>query len=471
MKTPTNPFTQLAGAEGESLTNGMYDRNAEFLPELRGKQAIKKYKEMRDNDPIIGGIMHAVETVLKNADWVAKPVDNSSAAVAEAEFVDSLWDDMDGTFDEFISAALSYLSFGFSNIEMVFKRRMGPNRRSPRRRSLYDDGLIGIRTLVPVPQYSFERWDVNEVGQVVSLVQNVKGGIKPVNIPVEKLIRFRVNNESNSPMGRSLLRNAYRPYYYATHIESVEGIAIERELNGLPMAYIPSEILGATEGPNKVALDKYIQILRDVKFNEQGFILFPSDLYDNPDGTVSSQRKVEFKLVTSDGTRDINTDKVISRYRMDIARTILADFIMLGQADRGSFALSKSKTDLFISSLTGYANSMAEIINKQLIKTVWALNGKDFDLMPKMEVKNIAPVDLQELGTFFHNMAKAGAMPFPDDELEDELIQSSGMSVENRDRQREERQEVRDRTLDSRSRMAEGGRDSGERTENGSTTG
>ena len=37
------------GVAGDNTTNGQI-RADEFLPELRGKRAIRKYREMRDND-------------------------------------------------------------------------------------------------------------------------------------------------------------------------------------------------------------------------------------------------------------------------------------------------------------------------------------------------------------------------------------------------------------------------------------
>jgi hypothetical protein len=44
----------------------------------------------------------------------------------EAEFVKSVLKDMDHTLDDHIAEALSFLSYGFSWFEVIYKRRVGP---------------------------------------------------------------------------------------------------------------------------------------------------------------------------------------------------------------------------------------------------------------------------------------------------------------------------------------------------------
>ena len=44
--------TQILGIAGDNTQNGNI-RADDFLPELRGKRAIRKYREMRDNDSTV----------------------------------------------------------------------------------------------------------------------------------------------------------------------------------------------------------------------------------------------------------------------------------------------------------------------------------------------------------------------------------------------------------------------------------
>ncbi|WP_155274431.1 hypothetical protein [Piscirickettsia salmonis] len=44
---------------------------------------------------------------------------------------------------------------------------------------------------------------------------------------------FRTTSRKGNPEGRSILRNAYQPWYYKKNLESIESIGIERNLVGL----------------------------------------------------------------------------------------------------------------------------------------------------------------------------------------------------------------------------------------------
>ena len=115
---------KILGVAGDNTHNGQI-RADEFLPELRGKKAIRKYREMRDNDSTIGAVMYATEQVLRDVELKVVPCNDTPEAKKEAEFVESVLDDMDHTLDDHIAEALSSLSYGFAWFEVVYKRRVG----------------------------------------------------------------------------------------------------------------------------------------------------------------------------------------------------------------------------------------------------------------------------------------------------------------------------------------------------------
>jgi len=116
----------------------------------------------------------------------------------------------------------------------------------------------------------------------------------------------------------------------------------------------------------------------------------------------------------------------VMRYQQDIARTILADFVMLGQGDRGSFALSRSKIDLFARALEGWLESIAQTINRHLIPKLWSLNGFDEKYMPYIVPGKIAPEDIKELGEYAESLSRAG-IPIADEDTEDHLRRAAGL--------------------------------------------
>lgn len=400
-------FSEM-GVSGGAWDGGRpYERD--FLPKLRGTQGIRKYREMKENDPIVGAILSAMDMMLRDVDWRIEAANDTPQGLADKEFLHGvLFEDMSSTFDEFTTECISFLPYGFSFFEVVYKRRVGPNQTSGARRSIYSDNRIGIRKLSQRPQWSLERWEIASDGQVAAFVQSTPMSGQ-VRIPIERGLLFRTQPDNQNPSGMSILRNAYTSYQYASHITNIEAIAIERELNGVPVGRIPAEYLSpnATASQQAVA-SKLKQILRDVKFNEQGYVLLPSDTYVDESGKITDIKLMDFELITSKGTRAIDTGAAIVRHQQDMARTVLADFVLLGQNDRGSFALSQSKTDLFLRALEGHVQTIASTINRHLVPKLWRLNGLNVETMPKLVAGQVAPVDLKELAFFLRNISGAG---------------------------------------------------------------
>ena len=404
-KLSATEAVQVLGVAGDNTHNGNI-RADEFLPELRGKRAIRKYREMRDNDSTIGAVMYATEQVLRDVDIKVMPANGTPAAKREADFVESIFKDMDHTLDDHISEALSSLTYGFSWFEVVYKRRNGPTDRSDKGNSKYSDGRIGVRKIASRAPWTISKFDVDQkTGDVLGIHQEGSGFNNTNYIPSRKSLYYRTTAINNDPSGRSILRNAYTSYEYLNNLQSIEAIAVERELAGIPVARIPSEYLSpdATSAQSGF-LANLQQILRDVKFNEQGYIVLPSDTYPDSNGSPTTTRLVDVELMASNGKRNIDIDPIVKRYQHDIARSVLSEFLMLGGGNTGSYALSKSKTDLFLRALESYIQAIVDVLNKQLVERLWELNGLNYDLMPTIVAGDVAPHDLREIAAFLRNL-------------------------------------------------------------------
>jgi hypothetical protein len=396
---------KILGVAGDNTYNGQI-RADEFLPELRGKKAIRKYREMRDNDSTIGAVMYATEQVLRDVDLKVMPANDSAEAKEEAEFVESVLDDMDHTLDDHIAESLSNLSYGFAWFEVIYKRRNGPTERSDKRRSKYTDGRMGVRKIAIRAPWTISRFDVdNQTGDVKGIYQDGSGYNNSNYIPTRKSLYYRTTTINGDPAGRSILRNAYTSYEYVNNLQSIEAIAVERELAGIPVARIPAEYLsGDATAAQSGFVNNLQSILRDVKFNEQGYIILPSDTYPDKDGAPTNQKLVDVELMSSSGSRNIDIDPIVRRYQHDIARSVLSEFLMLGGGNTGSYALSKSKTDLFLRALESYIQAIVDVLNKQLVERLWELNGLNYDMMPTIVAGDVAPHDLREIAAFLRNL-------------------------------------------------------------------
>lgn len=404
---------------GETGVAGGYDANfgiryLDTMVELRGTTGMRNLRIMSDNDPTVGAILMGITMLTRGARWSFQPANATTEARVYADFMQSVMDDMDFTFEDFLDDAMTMLTFGFSLFEVVMKRRT--------------DGQIGIKKLGPRPQWTIDRFDVADDGSTLNGAWQNTSQTGMVYLPADRLLHMKVKSAYADPAGKSILRNAYRSYRYVTNIQEYEAVAIERELNGLPVGRVPSAYLDPNADAGKQAfVTKFKQILRDVKRNEQGYLLIPSDAYEDEDGKISNQRMVDFELLASKGTRDIDTNKSIVRHQQDMARSVLADFLMLGTSDRGSFAMSKSKTDIFVKSMRSILNSVSAPINRVLIPMIWDANSFDPALMPEIQYENLAPVDLDVLGGFIRSLALANANIFPDLGIENALLNAAGL--------------------------------------------
>lgn len=388
------------GVYGKNTLTGNI-RADEYLPDLRGRKAVQKYREMRDGDATIGAVCYATEQILRDVPIKVVPSDKVDEATAkkEADFLQEVLDDMEHSLDDHISEALSFLPYGFSAFEVVYKVRSG-------RKSKYSDGQVGVKKLASRAQWTINKFDVDQqTGAILGFWQD-GGGVKwNPYIPINKALFYRTTTLNNDPSGRSILRNAYKAYTYLNRLQDYEAIAIERELHGIPVGRMPADWLAAdASDSHKSMRATFENVLRDVKFNEQGFILLPSDVYEDSDGKPTNLRLMDVELMSSSGTRSIDISAVINRYQHEIARSVMSEFMMLGSSSSGSYALSKSKTDIFLRSMESYINTIVDCLNRQLVEPLWKLNGKPFETMPKLVAGDVAPHDLKEMAAYLRNL-------------------------------------------------------------------
>ncbi len=393
----------------------------EFLPELRGKRGMAVYREMADNDPVIGAILFAFHALIKNVEWPVQAVDDSPEGEGAKQFLEEVLDDMSTPFSSVIDEVCSMFTYGFAPLEIVWKRRVGPDGEDGATRSRYSDGKIGVRALSLRSQTSIESWMIDENdGSIDGLWQQPPTKSR-VFIPIEKMLLFRTTDQRNNPEGRSLLRNAYRPWFKKKRIEDIEGVGVERDLAGLPVARIP----GAYFDPSASAEDKAIlagwkRLVTQVRRDQQEGILIPSDRDQNGNAIF------DFELLSSGGARALDTTKIIDRYDRRMAMSVLADFMFLGQAAVGSFALSSDKTELFAAALGGFLGSICDVFNRHFVPRLWLINALDPEYMPTVGHGDIEKADLEKLSQFITALTGAGFVLSPDRDLENHLRDEAG---------------------------------------------
>ena len=396
----------------------------EFLKELQGLRGARVYREMADNDPIVGAVLFAVTMLVRQAKWNVQEADESPESEAGKAFLEEVIGDMARPWSDVVAEICTMFPFGYAPMEIIWKRCGGPEAQDQAERSQYTDGKVGIRDLALRAQPTVIRWQFDpEDGCVHGLWQQPWAG-PMVYIPAEKLLIFRTQGVSNNPEGRSLLRNAYRPWFFKKRIEEIEGVGIERDLAGLPVAMIPSQYMSPEADPlDKAVYAAWQTMVRNVRRDTQEGIILPSDR------DSAGNLLFDFKLLSTGGSRTFDTSKVVDRWNRAIATSVLADFIFLGQQAVGSFALSSDKTALFATAIGGFLTSIADVLNRHLVDRLWRLNGLPPEFKPKLVPGDLEKPNLGELAQYIQTLAGAGAPLFPDRQLENHLREAAGMPL------------------------------------------
>lgn len=410
------------GSTGLNLYGGwIYE---EYLPELSGERGRRVFREMAEQDPVVGGILFAIEMLMRQVEWQVVPSEEGSEEAQDvATFVEECIRDLDPAWPETLSEILSMLQFGWSWMEVVYKRREGNRSSDLRRKSRYNDGKIGWRKWSIRSQDTLNRWEF-ENGEVTGLTQLGPPKWEVVTIPKWKSLHFRTKSRKENPEGVSVLRNAYRPWYFKKHIETIEGIGVERDLAGLPVIWAPARLLTTTASSDEIAMrDTLKKIVTNIRRDEQEGIIMPLQ-YDE-----SGKELYRLELLTSGGQRQFDTDKIVARYDQRIAMTVLADFILLGHEAVGSYALSSDKTALFAVALGAWLDIVGQAIEKQELPRLLALNGIDLKYLPSLQHSDIETPNLGQLGDFISKLASAGAILFPNPALERSLLEAAGLPI------------------------------------------
>lgn len=394
------------GRIGQKRYGGIFFE--EFLRDLQGIRGIQAYREMADNDDTVGAILFAVKMLIRHTKWNVEPGGDSEKDREAAEFVESCMGDMQATWTDTISEILSFLTYGWSFHEIVYKRRMGKTK-NRRTNSKYSDGLIGWQKLPIRAQDTLYQWEYDNYDNLVGMTQQPPPDFEIYTIPMRKAMLFRTESAKDNPEGRSILRNAYRSWYFKRRIQEIEAIGIERDLAGLPVFHAPegTDIWDSQDEEMKKINAALTGMVKSIRRDEYEGIVLPHGF--------------EFELVSTGGARQFDTNAIINRYDTRIAMTVLADFIMLGHQKVGSFALSSDKTELFSVAISSFLDVICETFNNQGIPALIDINGEHFDGItdyPKMRHGEIEEVSLKEAGQFIKDMTGIGVL-VPDDGLED----------------------------------------------------
>lgn len=391
----------------------------EIQENIRFPYSIKTYAKMK-SDPLISGSLTLIKQFMKKVKFDVQPVGGVEATPLAKQRADqvskALFHDMERSFSQVVTDIITFIENGFSFHEPTYKIKNGmitwkdfPSRHASTIKGFKWDNHTGSITDVI-------QWRPVDMGYYST---NLEGS--EIVIPYDKLLHFRADSERNNPIGRSILKNAYRAWFYKQNLEEVEAVGVERDLNGIPFLQIPLEYIIADpeEDPDKYAqFLVFVKVLENMRRNEQAGLLLPSNRDE------SGNLLFDASLMSASSTRATDTSKIIERYDYRITQSMLTDFIMMGAGSSGSFALSDNKVNTFVQSLEANVEVIAEQFNRKAIPKLFELNGWDEKDIPTLVYKPISSATLTELGEFLKN---AGSFITPDKGAERFIREEAGM--------------------------------------------
>lgn len=372
------------GKTGTEIFSGIIS-GEEYLSTLQGRQGLKKYDEMRRSDATVAAVLLAIKLPILGSVAKIKPASDTDEDKKVADFVKAaLFEKMEMSWQEFLRQALMHLEFGHMVFEKVFQ--------------IIDvDGkeYIGWKKFSPRLPKSIQRWEI--AGGKPGITQIVQG--EHFEIPMEKLMVFTNNKEGENYEGISVLRSAYKHWYYKNNYYVIDSLSFEKQGVGIPVFKLPA---GHDTTDKRLASN----IAKNLRANESLHVIMPAGW------------EFEFADMKGNSTRD--PEKAILHHDRQITKSVLTQFLELGaQGGSGSRALSEDHSDLFYMGERAVAQQIADVINKQAIKELVDMNF-DVTYYPKLEFVKIGRIDFEKIANAVGTLVEKGVI-IPDQMMENYL--------------------------------------------------
>lgn len=384
--------------------------------ELQFPRSISTFDKMAQ-DQDIQPALDMVEMSLARVPWsVEIPEGYEDDLKADKEFLEQvLFEDMEHTFEDFISSVVSMNRYGFAPVEKVFRKR------TYAQGSKYNDGRVGLRCLPLIDQHTVAGWQWDEatgrklthlaqyknkptgIDQMPNKLPLGEEGKNYTLIPRNKFILFKNKVKGDSPQSQSALVGVWKAWKIKTSLEEYLAMGVAKDLQGLPVLRIPGEVMAddADEAKQK-EYEFWKNVSRNIHLNQQASLILPSltDEKGNP--------YYDIKTVNTSGQKAYDVLSIIEFYRKSIVTALMASQLVLGQDGSGSYALSESLSG--VSSLT-VESKLKEIeaqINHDLIPQLFALNGIQKRVLPRVKFGDLSTPDLDVLSKFLQRTAAVG---------------------------------------------------------------
>lgn len=360
----------------------------ERVGDLRDKLGIRKYYDMKRADGTVRGALRALKTPILSARWFVEPYgtggeedEPAKRDIKIAEFVDqNLFHNLTVPWSRVIEEVLTMCEYGYSVLEKVWDvEKPG----TPQEK-------IVLKKLKPIHPLDIREWIYDDLGEVAGCVLE---GTETNNwqeqaIPRNKLLIFSLEAEGGDLRGVSILRSAYKHYFYKDTLYKIDAIQKERHGIGVPIIKLP---MGFTEQDRQLADD----LGRNLRTNERAHITAPMNW--------------EIAFAKLEG-QPVDCLLSIDHHDKKIMSNVLTPFLDDPKTDTDSI-------DLFMKSTRYIANTIADNFSKELIPELVQMNFNR-DKFPSLHARRIGEwEDMRTMSFTLRNLVGASLIT-PDRRLE-----------------------------------------------------
>lgn len=403
------------GASGTSLVEWFILE--EYNPKLAWSAGLLVYEKMRKSDAQVFATLLAMELPIRSTKWDIMPASDEEGETGDfehevADFVrKALFEKMETPFDDFLREVLTMLPFWFAPFEKVWTA---------------DSEFVWLKKLSFRKQNSIHKWQQEDwtagITQILpqTVVEWVNEWKNLVSIPASKILLFSFRREGENYEGVSVLRSAYKHWYFKETMYKFDAVRHERQSVGIPVIYLPS-----TASPEDKAEAQ--RIVANIRASEQTGVVMP---WPKEDGWL-------FEFADMKAGQNTNLFESIKHHNREIAKNILAQFLELGDTESGSKALSEDQSDLFLLSLVAVANQIKDTINRFLIPELVDYNFDGVKEYPKITFEKLGSVDYEKIANILSSLA-SGELITKDEDLEDYLRTKMNLPARKKDEENPE---------------------------------
>jgi len=400
-RTPNLPLgsavTEMGYASPSPWTSWTRD---ERVPELMDRRGLRTYYDMKRADGTVRGALRLLKTPVMAARWFIEPATDSTIDQNIADFVEkNLMQDLNVPWSRIIEDSLLMCEYGYMPFEKVYENvggrtklvKLAPRHPMDIQEWIWDDfggpegfimdpampALLNKQYGQPFPAYG-------------PFAPTNTGRAQPeeVFIPINKLVVFVLEQEAGDLRGVSILRSAYKHYYYKDTMYKIDAIQKERHGIGVPIIKLPP---GFSVGDRKLAED----LGRNLRTNERAHIVVPSNW--------------EVMFAKLEG-QPVDCMRSIEHHDMKIKSNILAPFMDEANVNPDSL-------DVYYKATRYIASTVCDTFNHYVIPQLVDYNFSRGGY-PMLRVRRIGEEEALRTTSFaVRNFVGANIIQ-PDDELE-----------------------------------------------------